>query len=422
MKTFLVTLLFCCSVAASAQKKSLNVRSVGAKGDGVTDDTYALQKAIDQAGRNGEDVYIPAGVYILSAVYPKHALKVAYDNMKVYGDGDRTVLKNKDNNPNAGLLLVEAADPDHKQIKGVHITNFKIDGNKHNQKGAYEQKLLRINVSNNINEPANIVVSHMTTNNAYSGILPTEGGGISLEGWDKRFRTDAKLKQSIEVYNCTANDNGGWGIGTNWTSGFSIHDNSTSRNATMGITTWNSADGVVRNNLSADNKTFDINLEVSENITIDRNTVRSTANGGGIKIHNGLHVVVSNNTITHNNDWWLSWGIAVASGNGVGEPHFKRRGSSDVRITGNTITCLGGQGTSLRIFQYDDANYAPNNNITIQNNTIQNKVTGKGLETYGNNIRILNNRVAGHVYLNGKQLANDTRRNVLADVLSVLGI
>jgi hypothetical protein len=238
--------------------------------------------------------------------------------MTVHGDGDRSVLKNRDNDPNAGILLVQSADPDHRQIRNVRITNFKIDGNKQHQQGKYEQKLLRINVSNTVNQPANIVVSNMTCNNAYSGILPTEGGGISLEGWDKSLRTDAKLNQQVEVYNCTADDNGGWGIGTNWTSGYSIHDNSTSRNATMGITSWNSAAGVISNNRSANNHDYDINLEVSENILIDRNRVNSSADGGGIKIHNSLHVTVRNNTVSHSSEWWLSFGIAVVSGPGVG--------------------------------------------------------------------------------------------------------
>ncbi len=56
-------------------------------------------------------------------------------------------------------MLIEPADPDHKQIKGVRINHFTIDGNKQNQKGLYEQKLLRINASNKVKEPADIIVS-----------------------------------------------------------------------------------------------------------------------------------------------------------------------------------------------------------------------------------------------------------------------
>ena len=319
MKIFVTLIFITCTLAGYCQKKSINVRTLGVIGNGQTDDTQALQKAIDYCGQHGYDVYIPAGTYMVSAVYPRHCLKVAYDGMEVNGDGDRTVLKNKDNNPNAGILLVEAADPDHKQIKGVRIDNFKIDGNKQNQTGKYEQKCLRINVSNTINEPADIVVYNMTCVNAYSGVLPTEGGGISLEGWDKSLRNDVMLRQNIEVYNCVCNDNGGWGIGTNWSSGFNIHNNITERNATMGITVWNSMNGTVQNNTANNNHDNDINLEVSDNIVVDKNTITSSAGGGGIKSHNCIHTIFSNNNITFNNEWYLSYGIAVASGIGFGE-------------------------------------------------------------------------------------------------------
>ena len=425
MKIFFTLLFITCSLAVHAQKKSINVRTLGVAGNGQTDDTQALQKAIDYCGQHGYDVYIPAGTYMVSAVYPRHCLKVAYDGMEVKGDGDRTVLKNKDNNPNAGILLVEAADPDHKQIKGVRIDNFKIDGNKQNQTGKYEQKCLRINVSNTINEPADIVVYNMTCINAYSGVLPTEGGGISLEGWDKSLRNDVMLRQNIEVYNCVCNDNGGWGIGTNWSSGFNIHNNITEGNATMGITVWNSMNGTVQNNTANNNHDNDINLEVSDNIVVERNTIASSAGGGGIKSHNCIHTLISNNNITFNNEWYLSYGIAVASGIGFGEGgNFKKRPSADIKIINNRVICKGGQGTGIRVYAYPEAPYKENVNITIENNTVQNSVTGKCMEVYGSSIFITGNSTIGNIYLNGKTLQSQDKkkRNLLQEIFSLFGI
>ena len=42
-----------------------NVRHFGAAGDGLTDDSRAVQNAIQAAGRNGADVYFPQGHYVL---------------------------------------------------------------------------------------------------------------------------------------------------------------------------------------------------------------------------------------------------------------------------------------------------------------------------------------------------------------------
>eukprot|EP01052_Picozoa_sp_SAG31_P061319 SAG31_NODE_20410_length_575_cov_1.168067_1_plen_191_part_11 len=45
----------------------LNVRDFGAKGDNVTDDTVALQSAIDYAQRYGRALSVPAGYYRISS-------------------------------------------------------------------------------------------------------------------------------------------------------------------------------------------------------------------------------------------------------------------------------------------------------------------------------------------------------------------
>ena len=44
----------------------LNVKDFGAKGDGLKDDTAAIQKALDKDTGGGRIVYLPAGTYRVS--------------------------------------------------------------------------------------------------------------------------------------------------------------------------------------------------------------------------------------------------------------------------------------------------------------------------------------------------------------------
>src|SRR5262245_44103634 len=57
---------------ARAQNRSrlvLNVRDFGAKGDGSTKDTTAIQRALDRAGvLGGADVVVPPGRYLTGAI------------------------------------------------------------------------------------------------------------------------------------------------------------------------------------------------------------------------------------------------------------------------------------------------------------------------------------------------------------------
>lgn len=67
----------------------IDVTMLGARGDGRTDDSAAIQKALDQAMRSGDTVYFPSGVYMIR---PGKALRVC-GRTTVQGDGPTSVLR-----------------------------------------------------------------------------------------------------------------------------------------------------------------------------------------------------------------------------------------------------------------------------------------------------------------------------------------
>lgn len=82
--TLLLLTLFCAVTGISAEDteapRALNVRDYGAVGDGVTDDTAAINAAVADL-RDGETLYIPAGIYLL----------------REYGEKDIILVKDKNN-------------------------------------------------------------------------------------------------------------------------------------------------------------------------------------------------------------------------------------------------------------------------------------------------------------------------------------
>jgi hypothetical protein len=64
-----------------------NVRNYGATGNGSTDDTAAIQKALD-AAVSGDSIYFPTGTYHISGSVDVHT-----SNVRVYGDGAASVIK-----------------------------------------------------------------------------------------------------------------------------------------------------------------------------------------------------------------------------------------------------------------------------------------------------------------------------------------
>jgi hypothetical protein len=113
-----------------------NVRDFGAVGDGVTDDTTAIQAAITAAIPRGQTVYVPAGTYKISAALDFSAMKGTNKGLTFRGDGSgnifnptgstaATIFKNFNTGP-AITAYGTIAGATNQPIVSLNLTGFQI--------------------------------------------------------------------------------------------------------------------------------------------------------------------------------------------------------------------------------------------------------------------------------------------------------
>lgn len=117
------------AVARTVQARlrdTVSVKDFGAVGDGSTDDTSALQAALDYAVANGRDVFIPDGTYIVDQLTFDSS---SYASMpSIIGSGrNQTILKKKAGST-VGALLTVGAYASTNFMANVTIENLTIDG------------------------------------------------------------------------------------------------------------------------------------------------------------------------------------------------------------------------------------------------------------------------------------------------------
>lgn len=112
----------------------LNVKDprFGAKGDGTTDDTAAIQAALDAVPAGGRAVYIPAGRYKITAT-----LKITQDGTTLCGDGagnrvgatqDSIGTRLEAAGSITGSMLLVQRGANDRPLQGVALRDFTIDG------------------------------------------------------------------------------------------------------------------------------------------------------------------------------------------------------------------------------------------------------------------------------------------------------
>lgn len=118
-------------IQSSISMLSVNVKSLGAKGDGTTNDTNAIQNAVNLVGENGGGVvFIPRGTYLTNTIY------VRYPNVIIQGAGiGATVLTLVPMAIGSVIQIANYNNPLYRgTVKNSRVFDMEINGNRQNQK------------------------------------------------------------------------------------------------------------------------------------------------------------------------------------------------------------------------------------------------------------------------------------------------
>lgn len=289
------------NLSLTAASTVYNVKSFGATGNGVTDDTVAIQNAINSAEANGATIYIPG----TSASYI-YSNNIYVTGTTLYGDGVTSLLQST--NPLKSAIVLQG---DHVVLNNIKITSPKSNTvgrqSTGNSSGVY------------IFAATNFIVENVTINTTASvGILSETATGV--EG-----------SPSI-ITNCNV-----------------------SNTLADGIHITNKSCYITESNNSVTNSGDDMYAVVSytrdggmcHDIVISNNTGSvQSAPGRGISVVGGENITILGNNIQKTN----SAGIYLASEltrNSNGTLLYKEYGDNNIIVENNTLNMsalTAGQG------------------------------------------------------------------------------
>ncbi|MBU3126734.1 glycoside hydrolase family 55 protein [Clostridium tagluense] len=156
-----------------------NIKSFGAKGDGITDDIVVIQNVINSLTQGGT-IYFPRGIYLISATIAVHS------NIKLVGSGQLATTIKLKNNSNCDLL-----NNYNSSAQDFAVTNIIFDGNGINQ-------TIDCDVLNFVDNTGSIADEHLLLENIK--VINAKHNGIKLNSQIREARLINVVVQGASNY------------------------------------------------------------------------------------------------------------------------------------------------------------------------------------------------------------------------------
>lgn len=172
----------------STQRGFLDAHSFGATGDGKTDDTAALQRAIDAAAETSGGVFLPPAVYLTRELHVRAGIALVGIPAWNYSFGGGTILRLADASSPGLLNLTDARGA---TLDGLALDGRNLGSNIHGiftARTAYGQhedgfRIERCQVAHFTGD--GLSLSHVWCFSVrHCEMMANHGDGLSLRGWD----------------------------------------------------------------------------------------------------------------------------------------------------------------------------------------------------------------------------------------------
>lgn len=321
--------------ATPAHSFNINVHDFGAVGDGKTDDTFAIQSAVNAAvAAGGGAVYVPAGTYLVSASIEM------FSYTSLYGDGMGVTTLKVRNEVGVDIigLIRTHLDRSDVALTNVRISDLSLDGNRDNQSSGLQFGFLS-GAKSDVRPPDEDIVCWRVESHHFQGY-----------GFDPH-----ELTNRLFMVECVSHNN--------VRDGFAVD----------GI-----SNGVVRGCISYNNDRHGFNvITSSKNVILDQNIAYEN-NSNGFTIQNGSSDIQITASMAHNNKGEGLYLIGVndnfISNNQIFENNgngISVRGCARIAITGNRVRD-NSQSEHNRFSEIivDDDGAIPSVDCTIMSNHI----------------------------------------------------